>query len=155
VTIAYTTMKFDRYGRFESLVMTNRKVSAFARKQAKELARYPLFSDHVANEQPDIDTEIAGRIRYISRVEATMRSHLARTWRKSRARYFSLNEETKQKIREKWGTWTGPRTASYFASMVDVMSGDQASRLERCAQVQREYMARLPPDAFLTTGSLF
>lgn len=148
-------MKFQRYERFEPLVMTTRKISAFSRKQANEQARYPLFSDHVASEQKDIETEIAGRVRRMDSFELTMRAGHSRTWRQSRARFFSLDEQTKAGVRQAWKDWTGPRTSSYFASLVDVLSGDQARRLAKCRQAEREYMAKLPPDPYAATRRLF
>ena len=135
--------------------MTSRKISAFSRKQAKEQARYPLFSDHVASEQKDIETEIAGRTRRMDAFEQSMRASHARTWRRGRARFFSLDERTRDEVRQAWNVWTGPRTSTYFASMVDVMSGDQARRVAKCSQVQAEYMAKLPPDPYAATARLF
>lgn len=148
-------MKFERYPRYEPITLTQRKAAAFALKQKKERERYPLFADHVASEQHSLDTEMARRDGARESIEASMRARYASTWRRSRARYFSLPVDIQAQIRAKWNSWVGPLTPNYFAWMVDTLSGDQAKRLEQCERERREIIARIPQSAFAVTGSLF
>jgi hypothetical protein len=53
------TMKFDRRLPALPVTLTQRKAAAFARKQANERNRYPLFAEHVAGEQHSLDDEAA------------------------------------------------------------------------------------------------
>lgn len=54
-------MKFQRFERYEPVVMTPRRQSAFGRKQEKERARYPLFPDQIAAQQIDLGVSHASR----------------------------------------------------------------------------------------------
>lgn len=127
-------MRFERQKRYGPRPLTDRQRAAYARKLAKEQARYPLFSDHVAAEQRSIDDEARHREERSSQTEQDRRNFLAGVWRRSRALYFAQPEEIRRRIRAKWRTWAGPCTACYFASMVDVQSGEQARRLARIEQ---------------------
>lgn len=148
-------MKFSRYPRYEPQSMSNRKVLAFQRKQEKERARYPLLADHVATEQHSLETEIERRTNRLNSIEAKMRANCAASWRRGRARYFSLDEATKSAIRDKWEKWTGPRTSTYFFWVVDTLSGDQAARVAEGEKMRRAIRAKLPREAFQTPGDLF
>lgn len=148
-------MKFSRYPRYEPLSMSNRKVLAFQRKQEKERARYPLLADHVAAEQHSLDTEVERRAGRLTNTEAKMRANCAASWRRSRARYFSLDEDTKAAVRDKWEKWTGPRTCTYFFWVVDTLSGDQAARVAEGEKMRRAIIAKLPREVFQTPGDLF
>src|SRR5438445_4642007 len=55
------TMRFTRYERHNAIDFNARRQAAFARKQARERERYPLFGDHIAAEQHTMDEEIARR----------------------------------------------------------------------------------------------
>lgn len=148
-------MKFQRYDRYQPITITQRKVAAFARKQAAERARYPLFAGHVADEQRSVDTEMAARHTAWESTEVRMRAYHAQSWRKSRARYFAQPAQVRQQILTKWEQWLGPRTATYFAWMVDTLSGDQDRRWSLfeadCAAIR----ARLPVDSVRATLPLF
>lgn len=54
-------MRFERQQRYGPRPLTDRQRAAYARKLAKEQARYPLFADHVAAEQRPLDQEIKRR----------------------------------------------------------------------------------------------
>jgi hypothetical protein len=128
-------MRFSRQPRYEARPLTARKEAAYARKLEKEQARYPLFPEHVAGEQRSLDDEVARRQALSVKTEQDHRDFLARVWRESRALYFAQPENIRESIRRKWRSWTGPSTALYFSSMVDVESGEQARRL---ARIERE-----------------
>lgn len=122
-------MQFSRQERFEKLSLSDRKIAAFPRKQQRERERYPLFPQHVAAEQHGLDDEISRRSKADTKTEERLRAFHNRVWRDSRKIYFEVNPELRAKIAEAWRVWTGPRTSTYFSSMVDVMSGNQAARL--------------------------
>lgn len=122
-------MRFKRQERYGPRPLTDRQRSAYARKLAKEQARYPLFPVHVAAEQRSIDDEAKRREQRTAKTEADHRNFLADVWRRSRALYFVQPGEIRTRIREKWRTWTGPCTAIYFSCLVDVESGEQARRI--------------------------
>ena len=148
-------MKFQRYDRYEPITITQRKIAAFARKQAAERARYPLFPSHVANEQKSVEAEMAARHSNWESTETRMRAHFARSWRTSRARYFSLPVEVRREILAKWDSWVGPRTPSYFGWMVDTLSGDQEKRWAVFQASCAEIRARLSVNSVRATGQLF
>ena len=148
-------MKFERYTRYQPITMTQRKVAAFARKQQNERARYPLFADHVASEQRTLENEMEKRSHAWESIETSMRARRAATWRNSRARYFSLPTDIQEEIRIKWNSWVGPRSPTYFAWMVDSLSGDQARRVAQAERERHDIIARIPKSAFAATASLF
>lgn len=127
-------MRFERQQRYGPRPLTDRMRAAYLRKLAKEQERYPLFADHVAAEQRSLDDEAKRREDGAAQSELDRRQFLAGVWRRARALYFAQPEEIRSRIRDKWRTWAGPGTASYFASMVDVQSGEQARRLARIEQ---------------------
>lgn len=129
-------MQFQRYPRYEPITMNERKAAAFLRKQAKERARYPLFAEHVACEQHSLEDELLRRMQRALAYECNLREFHARTWRTSRAIYFTLPADLRAAIRSEWQAWSGPRSATYFAWLVDVRSGNQAKRLARIEQDQ-------------------
>jgi hypothetical protein len=128
-------MRFDRHVRYEPLTLTERKVKAFQRKQAKERARYPLFSDHIADEQHSVEDEATKRATLADKFMQERRDFLAEVWRKSRKLYFSQPDSVRVAIRDYWKAWRGPVTAIYFASVVDDLSGE---RERRCAAIEKE-----------------
>jgi hypothetical protein len=95
-------MRYTRYERHRPIDFTARRQSAFARKQARERQRYPLFSDHVAAEQRSADEEVIHRVRRADSFESRMRAFHAKTWRKSRALFFRQPDAIRAEIRAKW-----------------------------------------------------
>jgi hypothetical protein len=129
-------MRFSRQPRYEARPLTVRKEAAYARKLAREQARYPLFLEHVAGEQRSLDDEAARRRALSVKTEQHHRDFLARARRETRALYFAQPEGIREIIRRTWRAWTVPCTALYFSSMVDFESGEQALRL---ARIEREF----------------
>lgn len=148
-------MKFDRRIRHHAVTLTERKAAAFARKQAKERARYPLFAEHVASEQHSLDEEMTRRQSAADAAEANMRAFHARTWRKSRAHYFTLPEKVQAQVRAQWNAWVGPRTSTYFAWMVDTLSGEQAKRVDQAKRESQELLGRLVDAGRVAAPALF
>lgn len=136
-------MRFDRQQRYGPRPFTDRQRAAYSRKLLKEQARYPLFPDHVAAEQRGLDEEAERRPAQLAAGELRHRRFLAGVWRQSRARYFAQPADVRRCICQKWRAWRGPCTASYFASMVDVESGEQARRLARIEAEQAPILARI------------
>jgi hypothetical protein len=125
-------MRFTRYERHNAIDFNARRQAAFARKQARERERYPLFGDHIAAEQHTMDEEIARRTVRADSFEHRMRAFNARCWRDARKIYFAQSEAVRAEIRAKWAAWRGPTTSTYFAWLVDVESGNQARRVAAC-----------------------
>jgi hypothetical protein len=125
-------MRFTRYERHNTIDFNARRQAAFARKQARERERYPLFGDHIAAEQHTMDEEIARRTVRADSFEHRMRAFNARCWRDARKIYFAQSEAVRAEIRAKWAAWRGPTTSTYFAWLVDVESGNQARRVAAC-----------------------
>ncbi|WP_201800327.1 hypothetical protein, partial [Enterobacter hormaechei] len=75
-------MRFTRYLRYYPIDFTSRREAAFARKQARERARYPLFPEHIAESQRTVADEIALRQRRSDSLELRMRALQAKHWRK-------------------------------------------------------------------------
>lgn len=148
-------MKFFRRPRHQTVTLTQRKAAAFARKQANERARYPLFADHVASEQHDIGTEMVRRQNAVDNAEEGMRAFHARVWRESRARYFALPDEVHAQVRAQWNAWVGPRTSTYFAWMVDHLSGEQAKWRAQAELERKELIARLVDAGRMPAPTLF
>jgi hypothetical protein len=136
-------MLFKRYPRYEELTMSDRKIAAFIRKQAKERNRYPLFLEHVEREQHSLNAERLKRIQVDITITQQQRDYRARSWRKARANFFALPETVKEIIRADWLVWVGPRDPSYFAWMIDVHSGEQARRRAIAAQENRKLRERI------------
>ena len=130
-------MKFKRMERYEPVTMTPRRQSAFARKQANERARYPLFSDEISAQQIDLTAEHKRRQVCLDRFEAEMRAFHARVWKTARSLYFGQSAEIRAQIRSAWDVRTGPQTSTYFSYIVDTLSGEQARRLARVEAEQR------------------
>jgi hypothetical protein len=57
--------------------------------------------------------------------------------------YFSQPDNVRALISAKWREWTGPCTALYFASLVDVETGEQARRLARINAERAPARARI------------
>lgn len=148
-------MKFHRQERYEPITLTDRKRAAFARKQANERARYPLFSDHVADEQHTLADELARRQLSATSSEQSLRDFHARTWRKSRALFQQQPPDIKETIRRAWATWVGPRTSTYYAWHIDKLSGEQAKRCAAYEQERTVQRARLPAQCRAQPGRLF
>jgi hypothetical protein len=136
-------MRFDRQPRHAVRTMSERMREAYARKLQKETARYPLFPDHVAAEQRSLDTEAARRAAVSLDSECERRQFLAQVWRNARALYFAQPVAIRLTIASKWRAWTGPCTATYFAWMVDVESGQQAARLKRIVELHAPVAERI------------
>jgi len=148
-------MKFERYTRYEPVTITQRKEAAYARKLEKERARYPLFSDHVASEQRSFDAEIVRRHSAQHAAEAGMRAFHAKTWKKSRTHYFTLPEDVQAQVRVQWNSWVGPRTSTYFAWLVDTLSGEQAKRIAQATRERKELIGRLVDAGRVAAPALF
>lgn len=136
-------MRFKRMERYGPRALTDRQKGTYARKLVREQARYPLFADHVAAEQRSLDEETLRRDAARVASEQSQRAFYSRVWRESRALYFAQPAEVRTLITAKWRAWTGPCTATYFAWMVDVESGQQARRLARIEQEEAPRRERL------------
>lgn len=116
-------MLFDRYPRFEGFQETPRKRSYLLRKQRAERDAYPLFSDHIAVEQPTVDEVMARRRLLAMTTEASYRQLKAKWWRIARTTYYGLSPTEKAYVLDRWKHWTGPRNSNcllYLCSQTKV-----------------------------------
>lgn len=121
-------MRFTRRERYQPIDFNQRRQAAFARKQLKEQARYPLFSEHVQAEQHDATEEITRRQRRADSLERTMRELDARHWRHGRRMYFAQPETVRAVIRARWEAWVGPTAPTYFIYVVESVTGEGERR---------------------------
>lgn len=136
-------MRFRRQERYGPRQLTERQRAAYARKLVKEQNRYPLFAEHIAAEQRDINQEASHREQLSLKFEQRQRDFTAGVWRSARALYFAQPDDVRARIISKWRAWTGPCTAVHFASMVDVESGEQARRLARIEAERAPLLERI------------
>lgn len=122
-------MKFFARPRFEPITLDGRKAAAFARRQAREQARYPLLADVIAAEQPTLAQTEQVRNAQARVAEQHRRDFEARVWRESRRDYFASDAATRAAIASMWASWAGPRTCTYFRYVVDQCTGALAARI--------------------------
>ncbi|PBB29770.1 hypothetical protein [Mesorhizobium sp. WSM3882] len=104
-----------RYGPFED---TRRKRLALARKQRLEREKLPLFSEMIAEEQPDADTVMAQRAEQAVIWEQNTRGRRAANWRRARSRLFAYGDNIRKILRALWNSAPYPGTPEYFADML-------------------------------------
>lgn len=140
-------MKFVKTPRYQRITLEGRKAAAFRRRQARELARFPLFANEIAASQASIEDEEAKRNELAERSDQNQRDFTARVWKNARRRYFAADATTRAAIRGMWDSWAGPRTGLYFSYCVDYCNGDlerrtQAARAHALA-IRREVRAKV------------
>lgn len=136
-------MKFTRFERFDPITLTLRKIAAFERKQAKEAAKYPLFSDEIKARQRSLEEEEQRRNKASDSTEQNYRAFHARVWKKARKSYFEANPDQQAAIRKMWSSWTGPLTCTYYIYVVDFCTGVLAYRQAASEQRDREVRRRI------------
>lgn len=136
-------MRFNRYHRHETITVTARMAAAFARKQQRERERYPLFTEHVAEQQISLGTEGERRNAASALSTQHMRNFYARVWREARRDFFAAPVEQRQAIRGYWNAWRGPETALNFRYVVDLCTGVIARRRAAMKAEERDTWARI------------
>jgi hypothetical protein len=111
-------MRFRRWHRPEPYRDTSRKRAAFHRKQRLEREALPLFAEHIADGQHDVETEMARRAVWWDEAERERRRQRAATWRKARVRLFALPNALRRTVREIWRDCPYPADPSYFADLL-------------------------------------
>lgn len=110
-------MRFKRYGRF-GFHDTDRKRSAFLRKQKAEREALPLFAGQIAAEQIGIDEEMAARRHQWEHDQERGRQRQADKWREARQRIRTYPEPTRLALLAYWQTCQWPGDPAYFLSML-------------------------------------
>lgn len=122
-------MKFKRETlRHEPLTITNRKVSAFARKQAREASALPLFAEQIREQQHDWNTELQRRERANAAFVSSQRALCARFWRKARSAYFALPVEARAACKAEWDAWRGGHTPTNCIYVIEKYNGVAEAR---------------------------
>lgn len=127
-------MQFFRRPRIERITLEGRKAAAFRRRQTRELERYPLLADEIAETQIDIKDAETKRNALAMASEQRSRDFEARVWKMARCNFFTSSDTTRAAIRAMWSSWTGPKTCTYFSYVVDICTG----RFERRSQAAKE-----------------
>jgi hypothetical protein len=120
-------MRFRRWPRPTPFEDTSRKRAAFFRKQRLEREALPLFADHIAAQQPDVDDEMRHRAVRWSVSQQDSRDQRAASWREARRRLFALDDDLRHVIRGIWRRCPYPADPSYFAGMLHQI---EAGRLD-------------------------
>jgi hypothetical protein len=115
-------MRFRRWPRPTLFEVTPRKRSAFARKQRLEREALPLFADHIAEQQHDVEVEMRQRAERWSVSQQAVRNQRAASWRAARLRLFALDHDFRQLIRALWRECPYPADPSYFADLLHQIS---------------------------------
>ena len=131
-------MRFTRFLRFERVLMTARKESAFLRKQSRERSQYPLLAEQIAVQQRSVAEEEERRNKTVNSAETRLRAFHARVWREGRALYFAATAEQRERLQTHWRKWTGPTTSIYFKVMIEELVGITALRLAEIAARDRK-----------------
>jgi hypothetical protein len=95
-------MRFRRWPRPTPFEDTSRKRAAFFRKQRLEREALPLFADHIAAQQRDVEDEMRHRAERWSVSQQTSRDQRAASWRAARLRLFALDYDLRHLIRSIW-----------------------------------------------------
>ncbi len=124
-------MRFKRIDRFDYSGLSVKKVAAMKHRQARERAKYPLFSDQIAEQQAPIDISAEERHRraMFEKDQQESRGMHARFWRKARSQYFAATPEQREAIRAEWNRWAGPLDSGYFIYVVEKHTGEADRRV--------------------------
>jgi hypothetical protein len=112
-------VKAQRHGPFQD---TSRKRSALARKQRKEREKFPLFSDVIAEGQPDADTVMELRAIQWDQWQQSYRDDRAAKWREARKRLATYGDNLRPRLRHLWNTSPYPKTPVYLLDMLHSFS---------------------------------
>jgi hypothetical protein len=111
-------MRFRRWPRPTPYEDTSRKRAAFFRKQRLEREALPLFADHIAAQQHDVEDEMRHRAERWSVSQQASRDQRATSWRAARQRLFVLDDDLRHLIRDIWRGCPYPADPSYFADLL-------------------------------------
>lgn len=153
-------MIFERRQRIERITLEGRKAAAFRRRQARELERYPLLADEIAETQIGIEEAEVRRNQIARHSEQVMRDFNARVWKECRRDYFASDEAIRKTVRSMWAGWTGPKTCIYFRYVVDRCTGefqqrtDAANRRDRASRKAMRELISQPTLGLECAGNL-
>jgi hypothetical protein len=111
-------MRFRRWPRPMPFEDTSRKRAAFFRKQRLEREALPLFADHIAAQQRDVEDEMRDRAERWNVSQQASRDQRAASWRQARQRLFALDHDLRHLIRDVWRGCPYPADPSYFADLL-------------------------------------
>lgn len=115
-------MRFRRWPRPTPFEDTSRKRAAFLRKQRLEREALPLFANHIAAQQRDIEDEMQHRAERWSVSQKAARDQRAGSWRNARRRLFAMEPDLRHVIRPLWRDCPYPADPSYFADLLHQIS---------------------------------
>ncbi|MBP8275585.1 MAG: hypothetical protein KAX55_01655 [Propionivibrio sp.] len=142
-------MRFKRMFIYE-FQDTYRKRLAFLRKQQRELSNYPLLADQIAEEQQDVDTEMAERREFFNKQHAQGRIQRALHWRKGRAKLAQYPASVRRQLLAYWKRCSLPADPEYFLTLLHMhdtgrleMNPPVFRQTEECRQRVRATIERL------------
>lgn len=142
-------MRFKRMFIYE-FQDTYRKRLAFLRKQQRELDNYPLLADQIAENQQDVDTEMAERREFFNKQHAQGRIQRALHWRKGRAKLAQYPAAVRRQLLAYWKRCSLPADPEYFLTLLHMhdtgrleMNPPVFRQTEECRQRVRATIERL------------
>ena len=142
-------MRFKRMFIYE-FQDTYRKRLAFLRKQQQERNNYPLLAEQIAEQQLDVDTEMAERREYFKTQHALNRQRRAHEWRQGRAKLTQYPVEERRCLLAYWQRCSLPADPEYFLTMMHMhdtgrldMNPPVFRETEECRQKVRATIERL------------
>ncbi len=142
-------MRFKRMFIYE-FQDTYRKRLAFLRKQQRELDNYPLLADQIAENQQDVDTEMAERREFFNKQHAQGRRRRAQEWREGRAKLAQYPTDVRGQLLAYWRRCSLPADPEYFQTMLHMhdtgrldMNPPLFRQTEECRQKVRATIERL------------
>lgn len=116
-------MKFKRWPRIKAFNDTSRKRAAFHRSMRMRREALPLFSDLIAETQPDVDSEMARRAIAWVDDQQRIRDQRAADWRRARQRMNAVGDNLRPVLILLWREAPYPADPTYlldFLHSVDV-----------------------------------
>tara|TARA_R110002020_G_scaffold95187_2_gene228483 strand:- start:352 stop:825 length:474 start_codon:yes stop_codon:yes gene_type:complete len=111
-------------------------------RQANKIRKkIPLLAELVEVEKVEFSEEAIKTERQAAQDSffSRQRQGHANAWRRGRKAFFECDPQTQARILKKWNSNRyRPKTAYYFAGIVDIESGAQAKRLEICNRQTEE-----------------
>ena len=110
-------MRFHRWRRVEPYIDTPRKRAAFERSKRDKREKLPLLAELIAEDQHDVETEMARRAAWWPRSQQQTRDRRAAKWREARRRLFAHGDNMRATLRALWRECPYPADPSYLLDL--------------------------------------
>lgn len=121
-------MRFSRFRRHDTEVVSGRELAAVRRSQRDKLNRLPLLSPIIADELPSEEEAIENNRRLKREAQASVRQRRADEWREGRAALYRLSDNIRPLALEYWNThrWL-PASPQHLIAMVGSIESGRLS----------------------------